>query len=510
VKKIENLEMTGICKSFHGFRANIDVNLKIRTGEILGLLGENGAGKTTLMKILYGLCQPTSGEIRIDGKPVRFRSPKDAIRAGIGMVHQHFMLVQNHTVGENVALGYEGSPFLFPQRTIEAKLREFSEKYGLQVNPRAKVWQLSAGEQQRVEIVKALLQGADLLILDEPTSVLTPQEAEDLFKILRTMSREGHSVIIISHKLEEILSVCNRVLVLRRGELVGEAKTEGVTRRELARMMVGRDVVFQFDRKPLERGELVLEVEGLKVLGDRRNLAVEDVSLSVHRREIVGIAGVSGNGQRELVEALTGLRKVQKGSIRINGKEIANQSARMIHASGIAHVPEERIRFGTVPNLFIYENAVLKQHHFKPFSDRIFLDYRHIRGRARDIVKDFQVATPTINMPIKHLSGGNIQKLILGREISGNPELLVASHPTYGLDVGATEYIRGQLLAKRDQGVAVLLVSEDLEEIFELSDRIAVIFGGRIMGVVDREGAKIEDIGLMMAGSRPGKAEVAR
>ena len=314
-KRIEKLELTGISKAFHGFQANKNVNLEIRQGEILGLLGENGAGKTTLMKILYGLYQPDAGEIRIDGRPVRFKSPRDAIRAGIGMVHQHFMLVQNHTVGENVSLGYEGSPFLFPQRTVEEKLREFSQKYGLQVNPKAKVWQLSAGEQQRVEIVKALLQGADLLILDEPTSVLTPQEAEELFSVLKTMSREGHSVIIISHKLEEILSVCNRVVVLRRGELVGQAETSGVTKRELARLMVGRDIVFNFERKQLDRGELVLDVGGLKVLGDRRNVAVRDVNLTIHRREILGIAGVSGNGQRELVEAVTGLRKVEKGYI---------------------------------------------------------------------------------------------------------------------------------------------------------------------------------------------------
>jgi simple sugar transport system ATP-binding protein len=502
-KKIVKLEMAGICKSFHGLQANKNISLEINRGEILGLLGENGAGKTTLMKILYGLYQPNSGEIRINGQPVVFRSPKDAIRAGIGMVHQHFMLVQNHTVAENVALGYDESPFFFPGKKIEKQLEEFHLKYGLKINPAAKVWQLSAGEQQRVEIVKALLQGADLLILDEPTSVLTPGEAKELFAVLKTMAGEGHSVIIISHKLEEILDVCGRVVVLRRGERVGEAETLSVSKRDLARMMVGRDIVFSFERRPAEKGDFVLEVEGLSVPGDRGVTAVRDVSFEIHKGEIFGIAGVSGNGQRELVEAITGLRRVESGCIRISGKDITNRSAKVAHAGGISHVPEERIRFGTVPNLFIYENAVLKHHHFKPFSDVFFLDYKHIKQHARDILAGYKVAASSINVPMKNLSGGNIQKLILGREIAGNPALLVASHPTYGLDVGATEYIRKQLLDRRDRSGAVLLVSEDLEEIFELSDRIAVIFNGTFMGIVDRDKADLEDIGLMMAGTSP-------
>jgi simple sugar transport system ATP-binding protein len=507
-KKIAKLEMAGICKSFHGLQANKNINLEIHGGEILGLLGENGAGKTTLMKILYGLYRPNSGEIRINGEPVALRSPKDAIRLGIGMVHQHFMLVQNHTVAENVALGYDESPFFFPGKKIESRLEAFHLKYGLKINPSAKVWQLSAGEQQRVEIVKALLQGADLLILDEPTSVLTPGEAKDLFSILKTMAAEGHSVIIISHKLEEILDVCDRVVVLRRGERVGEAETAAVSKRDLARMMVGRDIVFSIDRKPMEKGDLVLEVEGLEVFGDRGVAAVRDISFQIHRGEIFGVAGVSGNGQRELVEAVTGLRRVEKGRIKICGKDITNRSAKVAHAGGISHVPEERIRFGTVPNLFIYENAVLKQHHFKPFSDVFFLDYKHIKQHARDILSGYKVAASSINIPMKNLSGGNIQKLILGREIAGDPALLVASHPTYGLDVGATEYIRKQVLDRRDRGGSVLLVSEDLEEIFELSDRIAVIYNGAFMGIIDRDKADLEDIGLMMAGASPAASPV--
>jgi ABC-type uncharacterized transport system ATPase subunit len=501
-KKIQIVRMEKISKYFQGVPANRDIDLTIRGGEILGLLGENGAGKTTLMNILYGLYRPDGGRILIDGKEVTFRSPRDAIRSGIGMVHQHFMLVQNHTVVENIVLGDGEAPFFFPQRVVERKLLQFQERYGLKVPPWAKVWQLSAGEQQRVEIVKALMQGADLLILDEPTSVLTPLEASELFSILRRMASEGHGVVIISHKLEEILDLCHRVVVLRKGEVVGEAETRAVTKEELARMMVGRSVVFSFDWKPAPKGEVVLQVEGVSVRSDRGILAVKQVDLTVHRREIVGIAGVAGNGQRELVEAITGLRKVESGRIRILGKDITNQSARVIHAEGVAHIPEERIRFGTVPNLLIYENAVLKRHHFAPFSDVLFLDYGKIKSHTEDLLEHYTVAAPSIRVPMKHLSGGNIQKLIVGREVSAGPALLLASHPTYGLDVGATEYIRKQLLKRREEGEAVLLVSEDLEEILELCDRIAVMFEGQIVGTLDREEATVERIGLLMGGVR--------
>ncbi len=494
------MEMRNISKSFDGFPANKNINLNIQAGEILGLLGENGAGKTTLMKILYGLYRPDSGKIFVNGNEVVFRSPRDAIRMGIGMVHQHFMLVQNHTVLENIILGDEEAPFFFPHRAAEKKLLEFQKMYGLRVPLRSKVWQLSAGEQQRVEIVKALLQGAGLLILDEPTSVLTPQESTELFSILRKMANEGHGIIIISHKLEEILDICHRVVVLRKGEVVGSAEAKKVTKRDLARMMVGRDVVFSVDWKPAPKGEVVLEVEGLTVRSDRGTVAVRDVNFSIHRNEILGIAGVAGNGQRELVEAITGIRKAESGQVRILGKDITNQSARVIHAEGIAHVPEERIRFGTVPNLLIYENAVLKRHHFAPFSDVVFLNYDEIKENAESIVRNFSISSPSIHVPMKQLSGGNIQKLIVGREVSAGPVLLVASHPTYGLDVGATEYIRKQLVKRRDEGEAVLLVSEDLEEILELSDRIAVMFEGKIVGILDRQDANIEEIGLMMAG----------
>ncbi len=501
MKKIQRLQLRGITKSFGPVTANEGIALEIEAGEVLGLLGENGAGKTTLMNILYGLYEADSGEILINGEPVRLASPRDAIRAGIGMVHQHFHLVQNHTVAENVALAFEQAPFLNPAAQVAERLAAFSRAYGLTLDPGRKVWQLSAGEQQKVEIVKALLQGADLLIMDEPTSVLTPPEAEELFAVIRRMAAEGHSVIFISHKLEEVQRICTRVAVLRRGRLVGTADPRRTDRRELARLMVGREVLFSLERKALAPGGVVLEVRDLAVDGDRGHEAVKGVSLQVRAGEILGIAGVSGNGQRELVEAITGLRRATRGSVRLEGAPITNASARVVSARGISHVPEERIRFGTVPNLMVYENAVLKHHRRRLFSRVLFLNYEAIRGHAANLVECYRVSTPSIDVPLKNLSGGNIQKLILGREISGEHALLVAAHPTYGLDVGATEYVRRLLLELRERGKAVLLVSEDLEEIFELSDRIAVMCGGRLAGLVDREKAGVEQVGLWMTGS---------
>ncbi len=501
--KIQTLEMSGISKSFGAVQANRGISLRLESGQVLGLLGENGAGKTTLMKILYGLAPADAGEIRINGQPARFHSPRDAIARGIGMVHQHFMLVQNHTAAENVALGFPEAPFLFPAREMARRMQEFSDRYGLAVNPRARIWQLSAGEQQRVEILKALLAGADLLILDEPTSVLTPSEAKELFAVLRRMTGEGHSVIFISHKLEEILSICDRVVVLRRGEVAGEASARQMDKRELARLMVGREIIFNLQRATLAPGPLVLEVEGLTVAGDRKQEAVRAVSFQIRRNEILGIAGVSGNGQRELVEAITGLRRPSGGKVRLNGVDLTNASPRVLASRGIAHVPEERLRFGIVPNLFVYENSVLKQHRSRLFSRVLFLNFGSIRQHAAALIRDFSIAAPSLDTPVRALSGGNIQKLILGREISAEPALLVAAHPTYGLDVGATEEIRRQLLELRERGTAVLLVSEDLEEIFELADRVAVLFEGRLMGILKTPEATMEQIGLMMAGANP-------
>ena len=493
--------MKGISKSFVGVKANQNVDLTLKSGDILGLLGENGAGKTTLMNILYGLYLPDEGEILINGSPLRLRNPKDSMNAGVGMIHQHFMLVQKHSVLENIALGYDKAPFLFPQKYMRTRILEYSKKFGLEVDPDKKIWELSAGEQQRVEILKALLRNAELLIMDEPTSVLTPQEAEDLFGILRKMSLEGHSVILISHKLDEIVSICNRVMVMRKGRVTGAAEIKDVTKVDLARMMIGREISSSYPKKDLKPGEPVLEVRDLSVNSDQGLPIVDKLSFDIRQNEILGIAGVSGNGQREMVEAITGLRRALTGTVLLEGEDITNKSARRVHNRGITHVPEERIKFGTVANLQLYENSVLKQHHREPFSHRMLMDYPLIRKHAADLVEHYNVDAASINTPVKNLSGGNMQKLILGREISAEPSLLIAAHPTYGLDVGAAEYIRKELILSRDRGGAVLLVSEDLEELFQVCDRIAVMFEGRFMGIVDPSDCVVDDIGLMMAGS---------
>lgn len=501
VKRIQKLEMKGIVKKFPGVTANKNVDLTIKGGEILGLLGENGAGKTTLMNILYGLYRQDEGSIFINGSQVIFHTPKDSMQAGIGMIHQHFMLVQKHTVVENISLGFDDAPFFFPLRKLRKKIADFARQFGLYIDPDKFIWQLSAGEQQRVEILKALFMRADLLIMDEPTSVLTPREAEELFQILRKMAEEGHSVILISHKLEEILRICDRVLVLRKGEVTGRAAIADVDKRKLARMMVGRDIEFQVNKTKLPPGEGVLYVTDLTVENDQGLPAVRGVSMEIKRNQIVGIAGVSGNGQQELVEAITGLRKGSGGTVRLGNVEVTNIGARRMHKNGITHVPEERIKFGIVPNLFLYENAILKQHRKRDFSKHLLMNYPVIKKYAEMLVADFNVSTPSISTPIKNLSGGNIQKLIIGREMSSSPVLLVAAHPTYGLDVGAAEYIRQQLLVLRESGGAVLLVSEDLEELFQLCDEIAVMYEGRIMGVVQPGVCDMETVGLMMAGT---------
>ena len=363
------------------------------------------------------------------------------------------------------------------------------------------IWQLSAGEQQRVEILKALMNGADLLILDEPTSVLTAQESRDLFHNFREMRDQGHMIILISHKLDEIIDLCDRVTVLQKGRIVGAADTKDVDKKSLARMMIGRDIIFQIEKEPMERTDRVFAAENIVVKNDKGLDTVKGVSFEIFRNEIFGIAGVAGNGQRELVEAITGLRRVQSGKIVMEDTDITNETARCVYDSGIAHVPEERIKFGIAPGLCLYDNAILKQHHKSKFSNRLFLAYNKIKQHTQQLLSDFKVLAPSINVQTKNLSGGNIQKLILGREISENPTLLVASHPTYGLDVGATEYLRNQLLKRRREGGAVLLVSEDLDEIFELCDRIAVLFRGELMGILEADDPRLKDIGLMMAGS---------
>jgi simple sugar transport system ATP-binding protein len=501
VTEFKSLELKEIYKEFPGVVANNRISLKINAGEIHALLGENGAGKTTLMNIIYGIYQPDDGEIYINGKKVFIDSPRTAMKYGIGMVHQHFMLVENHTVAENVALGLSGTKFLNPTKEIAKEIERYSSEIGLHVNPDAKIWQLSAGEQQRVEILKALMRGAKLIILDEPTSVLTPQEASELFKTIKHLVKNGHSVIFITHKLEEVYELGGIVTVLRQGKVIGSTTTKDATKEELAKMMVGREILFNLEKEYIKPGEVVVKVENLEVLNDKGLKAIKNLNFEVRKGEILGIAGVSGNGQRELVEALTGLRRVEKGRILINGKEVQNKGAREIGEMGVAHIPEERIKYGIVPNLPVYENAVLRDYYKEPFSNRGILNYKTIKEFAIKLVKEFSIATPSIETKAKLLSGGNIQKLILARETTTKSTFIVAAHPTYGLDIAATEYIRKLLLQKRKEGSAILLVSEDLEEILQLSDRVAVMFMGEFMGIVDPKKVSIEEIGLMMAGS---------
>lgn len=500
--ELKSLELKDIYKEFPGVVANNRISLKINAGEIHALLGENGAGKTTLMNIIYGIYEPDDGEIFINGKKVFIDSPRTAMNYGIGMVHQHFMLVENHTVAENIALGLKGTKFVDPAAKISDVIEKFSKDIGLHVSPNTKIWQLSAGEQQRVEILKALMRGAKLLILDEPTSVLTPQEASELFRTIKKLVSQGHSVIFITHKLEEVYELGGIVTVLRQGKVIGTTTTLEATKEELAKMMVGREIIFRLEKEEITPGETVVKVENLEVLSDKGIKAVKNLSFEIRKGEILGIAGVSGNGQKELVEAITGLRRVEKGKIIVKNKEIQNKGAREIGEIGVAHIPEERIKYGIVPNLPVYENAVLRDYYKQPFSYRGILNYKSIKDFAIRLVKEFSIATPSIETKTKLLSGGNIQKLILARETTTKSTFIVAAHPTYGLDISATEYIRKLLLQKRKEGSAILLVSEDLEEILQLSDRVAVMFMGEFMGIVDPKKTSIEEIGLMMAGSK--------
>jgi len=495
--------MQNITKTFPGVVANDQVNFALQPGEIHALLGENGAGKTTLMNILYGIYRPDGGQIFLRGRPIRINSPRQAIKNGIGMVHQHFKLIPPHTVAENIALGLAGVHFLFPLGEVEQRVRELSERYGLPVDPKAKIWQLSAGEQQRVEIIKALIRGAEILILDEPTSVLTPGETKELFAVLRRMAAEGQSVIFITHKLDEVMEVADRVTVLRKGKVVGTLHTMETEVRSLAQMMVGREVLFQLSRSassPQLKSKEALVVENLWAQSDRGMVALQGISLTLWQGEILGIAGVAGNGQRELVEVLTGLRQATKGKFFILGSEMTNASAKEIAEAGVAHIPEERLKFGLVPGMSVAENLVLKSYRYPPIARGLFLNLAAISRRALEAIERYGIVTPSARTPAKLLSGGNIQRLILAREFSRKPKIVIAAHPTAGLDVGATEQIRNLLLKQKEQGAAILLVSEDLDEIMNLSDRIAVMFRGKIMGIVEATEANLEEIGLMMAG----------
>jgi simple sugar transport system ATP-binding protein len=499
-RRIQRVEMRNIVKRFPGVLANDRVCLDVNAGEVVALLGENGAGKSTLMRQLYGLYRPDEGEIIIDGKPHVFHSPADAIRAGIGMIHQHFMLVPTLTVAENVALGLRSSrePLLDLDK-VTPRIRELSQLYGLKVDPSAYIWQLSVGEQQRVEIIKALYRGASLIILDEPTAVLTPQEVDDLFQTLRRMVNEGHALIFISHKLHEVMAISDRVTVLRDGRAVGTRLTREVSRGELVKLMVGREVK-PLAPQPHAPGEALLKIQGLRAMGDRGAEALRGIDLEVHAGEIVGLAGVSGNGQRELAQCLAGLRKVTAGSIIINQQDMTHASLRARINAGQAYIPEERMRDGAIRDFSVEENIFLHEHASPQYTRGIFLNLPKMAARAQELVDLFAIKTPSLDTPIKNLSGGNIQKLILARELSRRPKILIAAQPTRGVDIGATEYIHKRLLEQRQLGTAILLISEDLDEIRALSDRIAVMYEGQIMGILERSKATVEQIGLMMAG----------
>ncbi len=496
------VEMHDIVVRFPGVLANDHVNFTLQKGEIHALLGENGAGKSTLMNVLAGLYKQTGGILRVHGKPVSFNSPKDAIAAGIGMVHQHFMLVPTQTVTENILLGLDDPKFFLNLSKYDQKILELQEQFGLRVPPTAKIWQLSVGEQQRVEILKTLYRGANILIMDEPTAVLAPQEIDDLMNTLRAMTEQGKSVIFISHKLHEVTQIADRVTVLRKGKVTAEGiDAAGLTPAKLAQLMVGREVVFSVKKSRREPGDVVLKVENVSAHNKKGVPALRGISLSVRSGEILGIAGVAGNGQSELAEVITGLRPCT-GKITVNGVDIANRPPIIAINNGVAHIPEDRGKVGSAPNMSITENTIMKNYRHAPVGNGWSIDFLKARNFARKLKKKYDILAPNVRVPARKLSGGNLQKVILAREISAEPKMMVAVQPTRGLDVGAIESIQTLLLEQREAGAAILLISEELEELFTLSDRIAVIYEGEIMGVVSTEETDIQEIGLMMTGSR--------
>lgn len=496
------LSMRGVTKRFPGVLANDRVDLDVYPGEVHTLLGENGAGKSTLMKILFGLYKHDEGEVIFKGSPLNVDSPAASIEAGIGMIHQHFMLVPTLTVVENVALGLPRKRFSkFDLAPVRERLLELSAKYGLQVDPDAKIWQLAVGERQRVEILKALYRDAELLVLDEPTAVLTPTEVDELFVTLRQMRSDGKALIFISHKLHEVLALSDRITVLRDGKISGTADPRTATREELAELMVGRAVNLAPEKPPVETGNVRLEVRGLSCQGDRGVEALKQVDLAVRGGEILGIAGVSGNGQREFAEVVSGLRPATHGIVEIDGISINRHTPRQRREVGLAYVPEERMRDGAIGSFSVAENLVLIDHDKAAFCDKGFLNLSAINAHAEQIVSDYAVKTPSISTSTNSLSGGNIQKVIMGRELHGNPAVLIASQPTRGVDIGAAENIHERLIAQRAAGTAIVVISEDLDEVIGLSDRVAVMLEGVVVGIVDAADATVEKLGLLMGGA---------
>jgi len=502
--------MLNIRKVFGNFVANDNITLQVKKGEIHALLGENGAGKSTLMNVLFGLYQPDGGEIRVKGQPVKIANPNVANDLGIGMVHQHFMLVDTFTVTENIILGSEPTKGgTIDIKRAEEQVRELSERYGLAVDPTAKISDISVGMQQRVEILKTLYRGAEILIFDEPTAVLTPQEIQELIQIMRALVREGKSIILITHKLKEIMEVCDRVTVIRRGKGIGTLNVSETNPNELAALMVGREVHFKTEKQPAQPGKEVLEIRDLVVKDARGVTVVDHLNLTVRAGEIVGIAGVDGNGQTELVEAITGLIKAESGSIKLNGNDIFNLSPRKIMEAGVGHIPQDRHKHGLVLDFPIGENMVLQTYYKEPYSKRGILNFKAIYEKARQLIAEFDVRTPDEYTQARALSGGNQQKAIIGREVDRNPDLLIAAQPTRGLDVGAIEFIHKRLIEQRDQGKAVLLVSFELDEVMNVSDRIAVIYEGKIVAIVDPKETTEQELGLLMAGSKRKEAGVS-
>ncbi len=495
------VEMRGIWKRFPGVIANKGVDLELRAGEVHALLGENGAGKTTLMNILSGSLRPDDGLILLDGHPVSFRSPAQAIAAGIGMVHQHFRLVEKLTVAENIHLGWSETPWDASAATLARRTEEICARFGLYVDPGAKIWQLSTGEQQRVEILRVLARGARVLILDEPTAVLTPNETAELFTVIRRLAAEGRTIVFISHKLDEVLEVSDRVTCLRGGRNVDTALTCDCTPQILAQKMIGQDVVFREHRRVKMAGKPVLELRGAYALNDRELPALIDVSLTLHEGEILGIAGVAGNGQTELAEVLTGLRRLQKGRIVLDGVELTGASPTEYVRAGLGHIPEDRLGTGLVRQASVVHNAILREYRDPPLTRGLRLDKRAASAFTRRLVEQADVRLASIRVPVHTLSGGNQQRLLAGRETRVASRVLIAVHPTRGLDVGATNEVRRVLVEHRNAGSAVLLISEDLDELLAVSDRIAVMYEGRIVGEFDADHAERATIGLLMGGA---------
>lgn len=495
------IEMLNIRKEFGSFVANDNITLQLKKGEIHALLGENGAGKSTLMNVLFGLYHPEAGEIRVKGEKVTITDPNVANDLGIGMVHQHFMLVENFTVTENIILGNEPTQRgVIDLKKAAKEIEKLSESYGLKVDPNAKIADISVGMQQRVEILKTLYRGADILILDEPTANLTPQEITELIHIMHRLVKEGKSIILITHKLKEIMEVCDRVTVIRKGKGIGTVEVSETNPNALASLMVGRDVVFTTEKTPAKPQEETLKIDNLVVKDGRGIEKVTGLNLSVRRGEIVGIAGIDGNGQRELIEALTGLIKVQSGTVTLNGKDITNLRPRKITEVGVGHIPQDRHKHGLVLDFSVGENVALQTYYKPPFSRKGVLNSKNIYEKAREVIDEFDVRTQSEFQPARALSGGNQQKLIIGREVDRDPDLLIAAQPTRGLDVGAIEFIHKRLIEQRDSGKAVLLISFELDEVMNISDRIAVIFEGKIVEIVDPQTTTEQELGLLMAG----------